>query len=425
MPALKRLFRVDRDGWLNRSDARLASTAMWAVLSLLAAGCSGPSPVETPRAVIKPEADGVFHVRAGQSIQASLDAAAEDQHHKRVVVHAGVYRPSRPDQALIHFVAKHDGITLEADGEVTLTAANERVADPGAGSFPAVVNHVVYFGHGISSATVVRGFRITGANGFVTTDQLTGVMEPDSGNARLRKGLFFYSDGGAIKIFGDSSPLLQNLSIEQNRTQLCGGGVSIENCGYVERAVRFENCIFADNSCPGTGSAVDVLEQSVAELHNCLFVRNIANTGMDQIRQQFGLSYNPEHGCGAITVFPESQVRVTRCTFTANWNGVDDQGTGSVYQDCIFWMNTASDGSRPGDPYEIDIHDASGVERCYFHGKIDDLQGNVDRVRNVLRAADPDFDEQFRPLNPEYRQSGYRPTSAAAQDAGESPSNGV
>jgi len=47
---------------------------------------------------------------------------------------------------------------------VVLTAANSAIADKKAPSFPAVVNHVVYFGDGLSTKTVLRGFRVTGAN---------------------------------------------------------------------------------------------------------------------------------------------------------------------------------------------------------------------------------------------------------------------
>ena len=42
-----------------------------------------------------------------------------------------------------------------------------------------------------------------------------------------------------------------------------------------------------------------------------------------------------------MTVFAGSQATVSRCTFTGNWNGVDDAGTGSTYVDSIFWKNTA------------------------------------------------------------------------------------
>jgi hypothetical protein len=107
-------------------------------------------------------------VYPGGRIQDALDAAAADPVNKTVYVHAGTYRPAAKGQALIWFNARHDGITLEAVGEVILTAANPDIADRQAPSYPAVVNHVVYFGDGIARRTVLRGFRITGANNFTT-----------------------------------------------------------------------------------------------------------------------------------------------------------------------------------------------------------------------------------------------------------------
>ena len=49
---------------------------------------------------------------------------------RRVFVHAGTYQPRAKGQALIWFNARHDGITLQAVGDVTLTAANPQIADP-------------------------------------------------------------------------------------------------------------------------------------------------------------------------------------------------------------------------------------------------------------------------------------------------------
>src|SRR2546421_1501080 len=65
-----------------------------------------------------------YRVQPGGSIQAALEAAAKDPVHKIVYVHAGTYRPPAHGQALIWFNERHDGITLEAVGEVVLTAAN-------------------------------------------------------------------------------------------------------------------------------------------------------------------------------------------------------------------------------------------------------------------------------------------------------------
>ena len=109
-----------------------------------------------------------YRVQPGGSIQAALEAAAKDPANKIVYVHAGTYRPAAHGQALIWFNERHDGITLEAVGEVVLTAANPAIADNKAPSFPAVVNHVVYFGDGVSTKTVLRGFRVTGANNYTT-----------------------------------------------------------------------------------------------------------------------------------------------------------------------------------------------------------------------------------------------------------------
>ena len=90
------------------------------------------------------------HVYPKDRIQDALDAAAKDPVHKTVYVHAGTYRPRARGQALIWFNARHDGITLEAVGPVVLPAANPEIADAAAPSYPAVVNHVVYFGDEVS-----------------------------------------------------------------------------------------------------------------------------------------------------------------------------------------------------------------------------------------------------------------------------------
>src|SRR5712691_5375269 len=97
---------------------------------------------------------GGYHVYPQGRIQDALEAAAKDPVNKTVYVHAGTYRPAATGQALIWFNARHDGVRLEAVGDVTLTAANPALADRQAPSFPAVVNHVVYFGDGVSRNTV-------------------------------------------------------------------------------------------------------------------------------------------------------------------------------------------------------------------------------------------------------------------------------
>src|SRR5438093_5927221 len=143
-----------------------AQVLAWFGLSVLSVG-----------AAISLSKDG-YHVFPGDNIQDALRQAAENKTNKIVKVHAGEYRPNSKRQALIWFNKMHDGIRLEAEGSVTLTAANSQLTVPSEPGFPAVVNHVVYFGDGISSNTVLKGFRIIGANNFVTRE-LTRRIEPD------------------------------------------------------------------------------------------------------------------------------------------------------------------------------------------------------------------------------------------------------
>lgn len=110
-----------------------------------------------------------YHVYPKGRIQNALEAAARDPVNKTVYVHAGTYRPPAKGQALIWFNARHDGITLQAVVE----------ADARAPSYPAVVNHVVYFGDGVSRKTVLRGFKITGANNFTTGSGERSPIESD------------------------------------------------------------------------------------------------------------------------------------------------------------------------------------------------------------------------------------------------------
>ena len=133
------------------------SVAIWAASAALAWGG------------ITLEPDG-YHVRPGDRIQEALDQAATNTVQKTVWVHAGLYQPESKRQALIGFNRRHDGIRLVALGDVTLTAANPALSTTNEPAHPAVVNHVVYFGDGVSTNTLIRGFRLTGAHAFLTKE---------------------------------------------------------------------------------------------------------------------------------------------------------------------------------------------------------------------------------------------------------------
>jgi hypothetical protein len=346
-----------------------------------------------------------YHVYPKGQIQDALEAAARDPVNKTVYVHAGTYRPSARGQALIWFNARHNGITLEAIGEVILTAGNPEIADAQAPSYPAVVNRVVYFGDGVSRKTVLRGFKITGANNFTTGSGERSPIESDD----VRKTPFFYLDGGGIKIYARSYPTIEQVEVYGNYTSPCGAGVSVEHLGQTQDSALFRNCIFRNNRTQITGSAVDLLHGSGAIIENCLFVGNVSNLGVDYVGLLTGGEYHPEHGSGAMTVFEGSRATVSKSTFTGNWNGVDDNGTASTYVDTIFWKNNLRGGISPGSRYELDITDGAGVRGSFIHGDVNDLRGTINRDVNTIDPPDPRFDAQFVPRASEYARVGYRP----------------
>lgn len=350
------------------------------------------------------EADG-YHVRPGESIQEALQAATRNATVKTVKVHAGEYRPDKRRQALIWFNRAHDGIRLEAVGRVVLTAANPELSAPGQSGHPAVVNHVVYFGDGISSNTVLRGFVITGANGFITRGA-TREIEP---NQELPKGLFFYSDGGGIKVFGRSYPTILEVEVSGNFTSPCGAGISIEHGGFTERSVLIQDCVFRNNRTRVTGAALDLLPPgSAARVINCLFEGNVSNLGGDIVSEISG--ERPFTNSGAVTVFPNSRLILERCTFTANRNGVDDLSGQGIYRDSIFWKNNVEGGLPTTIRYALDLPKGADVRGCFIEGTVTDPSGSVARSTNTLNAPVLEFDSLFVPRDKLLEGIGYRPT---------------
>ena len=88
-----------------------------------------------------------------------------------------------------------------------------------------------------------------------------------------------------------------------------------------------------------------------------------------------------------MTVFAGSQATVSSCTFTGNWSGVDDDGTGSTYVDSIFWKNTLAGGISPGPRYEIDITDGAGVRGIVHPRRGQRPARTIDRESEHLRSA--------------------------------------
>ena len=129
----------------------------------------------------------------------------------------------------------------------------------------AHTTQVVYLGDGITSKTRLRGFRITGASNFVTMEEGPDPIQPDIAAPRLDKQGFFYTDGGAVKVFGRSYPVLEDLEVYDNYASPCGAGISIEHRGYQEDAAVVRRCVFRGNRSPLTGPALDVLTKLPGE----------------------------------------------------------------------------------------------------------------------------------------------------------------
>lgn len=355
-------------------------------------------------ATLKP--DG-YHVLPGEEIQAALDQAAKNPTNKVVKVHAGVYRPGSVRQALIWFNRAHEGVRLEGVGEVVLTAANPELSDPKSASHPAVVNHIVYFGDGLSAKTVMKGFRLVGANGFVTRTG-TEQMEPDQS---LPKGLFFFHDGGAIKVFGRSYPVLQQIELADNYSSPCGAGISVQHEGHGTNYVTIQDCVFRNNRAEVTGAAIDLLEGSSAKVINCLFTGNSSNLGPDTISTRDG---NPPFtNNGVVTLFEGSRIWMERCTLTGNRNGVDDMQGASLFRDCIFWRNNLEAGLPGGERFALDLQTGSRVSGCYIDGKLPNPYNGPNQVNNVLNPPAPNFDKAYVPQAKEYSNVGYRPVEHA------------
>ena len=376
------------------------SSASQAVAAFLAFFISVSIP--SPAAAVS-FTDGAYHVYAGENIPDALQAAARNPTNKIVRVHEGVYRPDTRRQALIWLNRAHDGIHLEAVGRVTLTAANPQLSAPGSPGYPAVVNHVVYFGDGVSSNTVFRGFHVTGANNFATKNSVRQI-EPST---FVAKNLFFLTDGGGVKIFGRSYPTLQNLEVTDNYSSPCGAGISVQHQGHNGQSVLIENCIFLRNRTQVTGAAIDLLEGSAARISNCLFATNASNTGPDIIANYWG--EKPFTNSGVVTVFKNSRAVIENCTFTANRNGVDDMGHESVYRKCIFYKNDLDDGSNPAGRYNLDLPRGALVVHCLFNGASLDPTHSISSTNNLPNAPPPQFDGNFVPAAPEYKNTGYRP----------------
>jgi len=222
----------------------------------------------------------------------------------------------------------------------------------------------------------VQNFRLTGANHFVTNSFQT-VMEPDQ---KLPKGRFYFGDGGAIKIYRRSYPVLRDLEIVDNYASPCAGGISIQHEGETNGMVLIEDCVFKNNRAEVTGAALDLLWGSSARVVNSLFAANASNMGP-------GEGYNPFTNNGVVTIFPGSRISMERCTLVQNRNGVDDMSGLSEFSRCVFFENNLEAG-KPGQVrFELDLQRGSKVHDCAINGPIKDPLQVVTATNNFLNPS--------------------------------------
>ncbi len=112
-----------------------------------------------------------------------------------------------------------------------------------------------------------------------TTSRLAPARSPRSNPMTSARRLYFYADGGGIKIYARSYPTIERVEVYGNYASPCAGGVSVEHLDQMQDSVLFRDCIFRDNRTQITGSALDLLHGSRATLENCLFVGNVVQHG--------------------------------------------------------------------------------------------------------------------------------------------------
>ena len=340
-----------------------------------------PGAARTPRRENRPRITSI----PGGQIQDALEAAARDPVNKTVYVHAGTYRPAARGQALIWFNARHDGITLEAVGDVILTAANPDDCRRRAPSYPAVVNHVVYFGDGVSRKTVFRGFKITGANNFTTGSGEKSPIESDD----IRKTPFFYTDGGGIKIYARSYPDdrarrgLRQLHEPLRRRRV----------GRAPRADRRSRC------CSATASSATTARRPPDRPSTCCTAaaRRLKTASSSATSPTWawtssacstGGEYHPEHGSGAMTVFDGSQrdgqPQHVHRQLERRGRRRDRQ---HLRRFDLLEEQRSPAASRRARATSSTSPTAAGVRGTFIHGDVNDLAGRSTQRREHARSA--------------------------------------
>jgi hypothetical protein len=142
---------------------------------------------------------GPVYVTPDDDLQKALDQAAGLSKNRTLILRPGRYQSASPKFCLLAVTARHNGVVIAGEKGVVLSGRNALDAEV------ATVAHVIYCGDGVDNTTVIKDLRIEGGMGVSTNVSVP--VENFGERARvLKQGLFFLMDGGAVKVFGKSSP---------------------------------------------------------------------------------------------------------------------------------------------------------------------------------------------------------------------------
>jgi hypothetical protein len=85
-------------------------------------------------------------------------------------------------------------------------------------------------------------------------------------------------------------------------------------------------------------------------------------------------------------------------------------GGESVYA-TAFVDNKLDAGLKGFARYELAVNAGAKVSGCFIKGTLHDVRRDVSATENLLNAPPPQFNKDYVPEAPEYKNAGYRPVS--------------
>ena len=194
-----------------------------------------------------------------------------------------------------------DGFVTKLSGD--LAGDDDPGTFPGGACYANNCYHVVT-GDGVSTATVLDGFTVSGgyANGTSGQDNVGGGMKNYTGSPTVVNCTFhqnYATIGGGMWNDQYSSPILTNCAFTENRADQEAG--ALNNTHYSSPQVS--GCYFLLNSATSNGGAMYNSWHSEPTLQSCTFEENSATLG-------YG---------GAIHNYYYFTLTLNDCAFTENW----------------------------------------------------------------------------------------------------------